>query len=177
MGVNNDNTHLRKVAITHEEEGVKQNRSTGTGLMTTHTSQRTGSGLHTPTASTPASDLRATFNQLLSEHYVLAVTSMMKGYDGAAVADQALDQNGGLDNGQTGVLEHENRVGWFEPGVTPGNKGNTVIAGHVDSKTDPANDNDSQYLSSLIIILTSRLFCNRYHIPCALGDSFEDIIS
>ncbi|MDE0563513.1 MULTISPECIES: copper amine oxidase [unclassified Exiguobacterium] len=51
---------------------------------------------HTPTASTPAGDLRATLDQLLSEHYVLAVTSMMKGYDEAAdaeVADQALDQN------------------------------------------------------------------------------------
>lgn len=49
-----------------------------------------------PTASTPAGDLRATLDQLLSEHYVLAVTSMMKAYDGAADADvamKALDQN------------------------------------------------------------------------------------
>lgn len=51
---------------------------------------------HAPTASTPAGDLRATLDQLLSEHYVLAVTSMMKAYDGAPDAEvtmKALDQN------------------------------------------------------------------------------------
>ncbi|WP_239672451.1 copper amine oxidase [Mangrovibacillus cuniculi] len=49
-----------------------------------------------PTAKTPAGDLRATLDTLLSEHYVLAVTSMMKSYDGAPDAEQvakALDQN------------------------------------------------------------------------------------
>ena len=31
-----------------------------------------------PTVNTPAADLRATLDQLLSEHFVLAVTSMTK---------------------------------------------------------------------------------------------------
>ncbi|WP_214884449.1 MULTISPECIES: class F sortase [unclassified Exiguobacterium] len=52
--------------------------------------------------------------------------------------DTAIEQVGVLDNGQMGVPEDENQVGWFEPGVTPGSKGNAVIAGHVDSKTGPA---------------------------------------
>ncbi|MDP4552223.1 copper amine oxidase [Alkalihalobacillus macyae] len=49
-----------------------------------------------PTVNTPAADLRATLDQLLSEHFVLAVTSMTKSYDGAADAEEvteALDQN------------------------------------------------------------------------------------
>ncbi|KZZ82599.1 hypothetical protein [Bacillus sp. SJS] len=49
-----------------------------------------------PTVSTPAADLRSTLDQLLSEHFVLAVMSMTKKYDGAADAEQvqaALNQN------------------------------------------------------------------------------------
>lgn len=52
--------------------------------------------------------------------------------------DTAIEQVGLLDNGQMGVPEDENKVGWFEPGVKPGSKGNAVIAGHVDSLTGPA---------------------------------------
>ena len=43
-----------------------------------------------------------------------------------------------LENGQMGVPEDINKVGWFEPGFKPGTKGNAVLAGHVDSKTGPA---------------------------------------
>lgn len=49
-----------------------------------------------PTVNTPAAELRSTLDHLLSEHFVLAVTSMAKAYDGAADADaaaKALDQN------------------------------------------------------------------------------------
>ncbi|MBC1373151.1 copper amine oxidase [Listeria booriae] len=49
-----------------------------------------------PTVKTPASDLRATFDYLLSEHYALAVDTMIKTYDGnkaAPEAAKALDQN------------------------------------------------------------------------------------
>lgn len=52
--------------------------------------------------------------------------------------DTTIEQVGVLDNGQMGVPKDENQVGWFEPGVKPGSKGNAVIAGHVDSKTGPA---------------------------------------
>lgn len=52
--------------------------------------------------------------------------------------DTAIEQVGVLENGQMGVPEDENQVGWFEPGVKPGSKGNAVVAGHVDSKTGPA---------------------------------------
>jgi hypothetical protein len=50
-----------------------------------------------PTVNTPAADLRANLDHLLSEHYTLAVESMMKTYDGAKDARQAqaaLEQNG-----------------------------------------------------------------------------------
>lgn len=52
--------------------------------------------------------------------------------------DTAIEQVGLLENGQMGVPADEDQVGWFEPGVKPGSKGNAVIAGHVDSKTGPA---------------------------------------
>ncbi|MYL35108.1 sortase [Pontibacillus yanchengensis] len=38
-----------------------------------------------------------------------------------------------LDNGQMGVPDDTVNVGWFEPGTKPGNTGNAVMAGHVDS--------------------------------------------
>lgn len=43
-----------------------------------------------------------------------------------------------LENGQMGVPEAMDEVGWFEPGAKPGEKGNAVLAGHVDSRTGPA---------------------------------------
>ncbi|MEE6131989.1 copper amine oxidase [Priestia aryabhattai] len=49
-----------------------------------------------PTVETPAADLRSTLDQLLSEHFVLAVTAMTKAYDGAEDANEAfkaLDEN------------------------------------------------------------------------------------
>lgn len=55
-----------------------------------------GAAEQKPTVNTPAADLRATLDQLLSEHYVLAVESLTKMYDGAKDADETykkLDQN------------------------------------------------------------------------------------
>jgi hypothetical protein len=49
-----------------------------------------------PTSITPASDLRSTLDQLLSEHYVLAVNAMVKDYNDAPdekIAYEALNQN------------------------------------------------------------------------------------
>ncbi|WP_377887817.1 class F sortase [Alkalihalobacillus sp. R86527] len=43
-----------------------------------------------------------------------------------------------LENGQMGVPSNHVNVGWFEPGFQPGSTGNSVIAGHVDSKTGPS---------------------------------------
>lgn len=49
-----------------------------------------------------------------------------------------LEPVGVLENGQMGVPSTENGVAWFEPGVSPGEQGNAVLAGHVDSRTGPA---------------------------------------
>ncbi|WP_082232707.1 copper amine oxidase [Halobacillus massiliensis] len=49
-----------------------------------------------PTVNTPAAELRASLDQLLSEHFHLAVTAMMKDYEDSEDAEQAytaLDQN------------------------------------------------------------------------------------
>lgn len=49
-----------------------------------------------------------------------------------------IENVGILDNGQMGVPSNEDDVAWFEPGTMPGDKGNAVLAGHVDSYTGPA---------------------------------------
>ncbi|WP_100374243.1 class F sortase [Bacillus sp. FJAT-45037] len=52
--------------------------------------------------------------------------------------DARTEEVGVLDNGEMGVPEEIDQVGWFEPGTKPGNVGNAVMAGHVDSRTGPA---------------------------------------
>lgn len=43
-----------------------------------------------------------------------------------------------LENGQMGVPDDFDKVGWFEPGFMPGQIGNAAIAGHLDHYTGPA---------------------------------------
>lgn len=52
--------------------------------------------------------------------------------------EAAIEPTGILENGEMGVPEDVNQVGWFEPGFKTGAKGNSVLAGHVDSLTGPA---------------------------------------
>lgn len=49
-----------------------------------------------------------------------------------------IENVGELKNGQMGVPEDVEHVGWFEPGTLPGNRGSSVMAGHIDSLTGPA---------------------------------------
>ncbi|MFC4775804.1 class F sortase [Paenibacillus sp. GCM10023252] len=49
-----------------------------------------------------------------------------------------VEQVGTAASGEMGVPASMDGVGWFEPGTKPGDRGNAVIAGHVDSKTGPA---------------------------------------
>ncbi|CAM3876074.1 class F sortase [Alkalicoccus chagannorensis] len=49
-----------------------------------------------------------------------------------------VEEVGILDNGEMGVPEAAENIGWFEPGVKPGERGNAVLAGHVDSREGPA---------------------------------------
>ncbi|MDR7071226.1 class F sortase [Fictibacillus barbaricus] len=49
-----------------------------------------------------------------------------------------IEQVGTLKNGQMGVPEDFNAVGWYKDGSMPGERGSAVMAGHVDSKTGPA---------------------------------------
>ncbi len=52
--------------------------------------------------------------------------------------DTAIEPTGILENGEMGVPEDVDQVGWFEPGYKTGSKGHSVLAGHVDSLTGPA---------------------------------------
>ncbi|NKE07639.1 MULTISPECIES: class F sortase [Mesobacillus] len=44
---------------------------------------------------------------------------------------------GKLANGQMGVPENIETVGWYKPGPRPGSNGNAVLAGHVDGANRP----------------------------------------
>jgi LPXTG-site transpeptidase (sortase) family protein len=52
--------------------------------------------------------------------------------------DAKIETVGLLDNGQMGVPASFETVGWYENGPKPGERGNAVFAGHVDSKKGPA---------------------------------------
>jgi len=52
--------------------------------------------------------------------------------------DADIIQVGILEDGAMEVPENVDEVGWFEPGVKPGQVGNSVLAGHVDSHEGPA---------------------------------------
>lgn len=45
---------------------------------------------------------------------------------------------GRLSNGEMGVPSTFEGIGWYEPTIKPGEVGNAVLDGHVDSKTGPA---------------------------------------
>ncbi|MGD6831028.1 class F sortase [Sutcliffiella halmapala] len=52
--------------------------------------------------------------------------------------DAIVEQVGVIENGQMGVPESFETVGWYNQGHMPGERGNTVISGHVDSRNGPA---------------------------------------
>ncbi|WP_223701617.1 class F sortase [Sutcliffiella deserti] len=52
--------------------------------------------------------------------------------------DARVEQVGVIENGQMGVPESFETVGWYNEGPLLGERGNTVISGHVDSRNGPA---------------------------------------
>lgn len=52
--------------------------------------------------------------------------------------DAVIEDVGRIENGQMGVPQNPDNIGWFEPGIKPGAQGNAVMAGHIDSLTGPS---------------------------------------
>ncbi len=48
----------------------------------------------------------------------------------APVVPVGLEDDGGME-----IPENVHEIGWYEPGVAPGEQGSAVLAGHVDSRT------------------------------------------
>lgn len=55
---------------------------------------------------------------------------------GAIGLDAPIDAVGLEDDGTMEIPDAVDRVGWYEPGVRPGQDGSAVLAGHVDSRTE-----------------------------------------
>lgn len=53
----------------------------------------------------------------------------------ADIVPVATDDNGALE---VPPLDHPEVAGWYRPGPTPGEAGNAVLVGHVDSQNGPA---------------------------------------
>ncbi|SDN19027.1 class F sortase [Alkalicoccus daliensis] len=62
--------------------------------------------------------------------------------------DGPVEEVGILENGQMGVPDSAEGIGWFAPGVKPGEQGNAVLAGHVDSRSGPAVFYDLKEMSA-----------------------------
>ncbi|MCA0992589.1 class F sortase [Pseudalkalibacillus hwajinpoensis] len=56
----------------------------------------------------------------------------------AIQVDAKVEHVGQLPDGQMDVPKDESNVGWYQPGAKPGDRGNAVLAGHVDNKTGPS---------------------------------------
>lgn len=52
--------------------------------------------------------------------------------------DAMIEQVGTIENGEMGVPDSFETVGWYNEGPMPGKRGNSVFSGHVDSKNGPA---------------------------------------
>lgn len=75
---------------------------------------------------------------------VQPVSSGPKGIDPSVISIPTIDVRadiedvGILENGQMGVPDDGDTVGWFHRGPKPGAAGNSVMAGHVDDRSGPA---------------------------------------
>lgn len=80
----------------------------------------------TPLEYTPEMSLDTT-TELIPEKISIPAIGMESPVSGVGVAE----------NGEMEVPADINEIGWFEPGVIPGGKGNSVLAGHLDGKGEP----------------------------------------
>lgn len=107
----NDETSLTDEDIIMEDSSDEENEST-TVVQTSEPVQPVSSGprgIHPSVISIPSIDVRADIEDV-----------------------------GILDNGQMGVPDDGDTVGWFHRGAKPGASGNAVMAGHVDDRSGPA---------------------------------------
>ncbi|MFC3885184.1 class F sortase [Bacillus songklensis] len=93
----------------------------------------------------------------------------------------SIEAKGLLKNGQMAVPDDRDTVAWYAPGAIPGQKGNAVMAGHVDDKKGPAV---FYYLNRLTIgdfihiqdkngvkltfVVTKKIAYDRHNAPIAL---------
>lgn len=84
--------------------------------------------------SRPQSTVKSVKNPLDSEDRIIPSSLSIPSIGlEAPVNPYGLDDRGAMD-----VPDNGNEVAWFEPGFEPGQQGNAVLAGHVDSEKAPA---------------------------------------
>ncbi|WP_421380842.1 class F sortase [Bacillus salacetis] len=90
-----------------------------------------------PTAIPSFSEKKLNYNPGLSHDYESVEVIPEKIRIPSIGMEAPVKKVGILENGEMEVPDNINEAGWFEPGVMPGGKGNSVLAGHLDGKGKP----------------------------------------
>lgn len=99
-------------------------------------SQEASSSTKTPKAKLGLSDRQLSASKLIKDERPGIIPTRLQ--IPAINVDAPVDPTGLLKNGDMDVPNDIVSTGWFENGYSPGELGNSVIAGHVDGRNGPA---------------------------------------
>ncbi|WP_018784233.1 class F sortase [Micromonospora sp. CNB394] len=108
--------------------------ATGTGLVSAGLGTTSASPPQPGASAAPATERPGTGGPALPRSTPVRVTIPRIGVD-AEIVPVATDADGALE---VPPLERPTVTGWYHPGPTPGQAGNAVLVGHVDSQHGPA---------------------------------------
>ncbi|MFI2713361.1 class F sortase [Micromonospora sp. NPDC018662] len=108
--------------------------ATGVGLLSAGLGSTSASPPQPGASAAPATERPGSAGPVLPRATPLRVVIPRIGVDAEIVA-VATDDGGALE---VPPLEHPEVAGWYRPGPAPGQAGNAVLVGHVDSTRGPA---------------------------------------
>ena len=108
--------------------------ATGTGLVSAGLGTTSASPPQPGVSAAPATERPGTAGPALPRSTPVRITVPRIGVD-AEVVPVATDTDGALE---VPPLERPEVAGWYHPGPAPGQVGNAVLVGHVDSQHGPA---------------------------------------
>ncbi|MFJ8829111.1 class F sortase [Micromonospora aurantiaca] len=108
--------------------------ATGTGLVSAGLGTTSASPPQPGVSAVPATERPGTAGPALPRSTPVRITVPRIGVD-AEVVPVATDADGALE---VPPLERPEVAGWYHPGPAPGQAGNAVLVGHVDSQHGPA---------------------------------------
>ncbi|MFR9779135.1 class F sortase [Micromonospora sp. MS34] len=108
--------------------------ATGAGLLSAGLGTNSTRPPQPGASVAPTAERTGSPGPLLPRSEPVRITIPRIGVD-ADIVPVATDDNGALE---VPPLDHPEIAGWYRPGPTPGEAGNAVVVGHVDSQRGPA---------------------------------------